>query len=129
MVSFMRRSNLRHLLPEKLAGFTIERHQHQLLLRLRTSVTEAASVASNGSRLGCGGWDNAGWYGSRHENFITPNNRGGMPASRDFHLPLYMFGIAPMQGRISARHAIVIGTAPPGPIARAIGRSGLHEQD
>jgi hypothetical protein len=124
----VRRCGLRDLLPEELAGFTVERHQHQLLLGLRTFVTEAAPAASNGCRLSFGRWDDAGWYGSRHENFIAPNHRGGMPASWDFRFPLYVFGIAPMQRCVSARHAVVIRTAPTWPIAGAIGRKDPHEQ-
>src|ERR1700722_3406178 len=128
MISFVRRCDLRDLLPEELSGFSIEPHQHQLLLGLRPFVTEAAPAASNRCRLGFGGWDDAGWYGSRHENFIAPNHRRGMPASWDLRFPVYMFGIAPMQGCVSARHAIVIGTAPTGPISGAVRRKGPHKQ-
>jgi hypothetical protein len=37
-----------------------------------------------------------------------------------------MFGIAPVQGRVAASHAIVIGTAKAGPVS--IAGESLHEQ-
>src|SRR5688572_1269967 len=143
MMTFVRHFLAGGFLPECFPGFSVERHDHELMFLgglVGGSGASAAAATTFTARatfalLLCGQnwsgnsrWDFSAFLAGRDcgldKNLVAPNNRRACASARNLDLPFYILGGAPFHWRIGFWTFAGAERAPPfAPVLFEIGRA------